>query len=1172
MTTRVGVEFDGTSRGAVTASRQTAAAIGEVTRSAKGTSQPLRGMEQDLGRTTRGAVAGSGAFRGLGRSIAFASAGFLGGYGLAAAVRGATNELVAQIKVNAQVDAALRSTKSVSGETAKAINDLAQAELRKTGIDDEVIKGAEAMLLRFTQVRDVVGKGNDIFGRATKTALDLSVALGRDATDAAFALGKALNDPTRGVQQLRRVGAAFTAEEAKQIKQLAEHGHVLEAQKAILDALTRSYGGTAEAVSNAAPWMRLRETLKNLSAEAIRPLLPEFDGLANRAQAYADNLENNADARAKFKQDVKDIVGPIKSFASGANDVAGALGGWKHVIEAVIGLKFAAVLAGWTGSLKALIGAEAAGGLLGAEAASTGLLGKMRLLVAKPWVVAIALSFIPPDAKGQKALDRAGIGFLGHLPIIGGAEQQIGALGAKVFGGRLVGNQGGSTAPNLSLQQKVVDAAILRGPNSNGVYVTGGTGSTIPGVSIHPQVGYDCSGYVYAAYLQAGIKIPRTSEAQWFDPNAVKVPKGAEQPGDGVYFEAKGNGYAPPGHCGIYIGNGRYIEYYQSGKPAKIANLADRSDYWGARRWTKVVQPGAAGGNAKPPTSGGGSTGSTNTLPDTIRQSIAAANIAVAQAALTPGKADDKAATAQAKAALEEEIQWLRAKLKTNIGAEKRITLEDLLTGALTDLGSLTGTKTKGGAGAASIISLRNTVANDLKGLPATLDDVEQNAVSHLQKLRAALSVGMSSKDLATTRVGISNWGKVLKTEIAKQAKIAAEAAQAAAAETARLWDQGWQNATTQVLRQFTENVAGPQIDAFDRETSGALKAMQDSLGRQLDTFDKETSAQLASIAAKYAAPTPAEKALSDFIAQRASDAEAKQKASLDSQIADVQAQLAALGVTTSGGGAFIDISTGTRTALQQTSTDIVDQQKQLTDQLTGLQEQRANLLLDDQQAALQATATASRDAANAQADADAQAYQDSRSAARQALSDKEADAEDSYTRLRASQRQALQDRLDDQQTALNDDLAQWNVWLGSKAKSWADFVRWMSAHGINSGPISNPDYTSAPTLIPGTNINFAGFTAAAANRNTFGFAKGGKVPGRYIGRDDTIMARVTPGETVIDRKLTAALEEMVASGSIGGGPTLAVFHLNGRQIATATAAPMSAEQARQIGYPIQRG
>jgi hypothetical protein len=72
----------------------------------------------------------------------------------------------------------------VSGETAKSIDELAQAELRKTGIDDEVIKGAEAMLLRFTQVRDVAGEGNDIFKRATETSLDLSKALGRDATDA----------------------------------------------------------------------------------------------------------------------------------------------------------------------------------------------------------------------------------------------------------------------------------------------------------------------------------------------------------------------------------------------------------------------------------------------------------------------------------------------------------------------------------------------------------------------------------------------------------------------------------------------------------------------------------------------------------------------------------------------------------------------------------------------------------------------------------------------------------------------------------------------------------------------------------------------------------------------------------------------------------------------------
>jgi hypothetical protein len=65
-----------------------------------------------------------------------------------------------------------------------------------------------------------------------------------------------------------------------------------------------------------------------------------------------------------------------------------------------------------------------------------------------------------------------------------------------------------------------------------------------------------------------------------------------------------------------------------------------------------------------------------------------AAGVAAAAAALTPGKADDKAAVAQQRAALEDEINWIRAKLATNIGKEKRITLEDLLTGALGDLKS----------------------------------------------------------------------------------------------------------------------------------------------------------------------------------------------------------------------------------------------------------------------------------------------------------------------------------------------------------------------------------------------------------------------------------------------------------------------------------------------------
>jgi phage-related minor tail protein len=89
--------------------------------------------------------------------------------------------------------------------------DLATAISNKTGIDDEAIQSGENLLLTFTNIRNETGKGNDVFNQATQTITDMSVALGQDMKSSAIQVGKALNDPIKGVTALQRVGVSFTA-------------------------------------------------------------------------------------------------------------------------------------------------------------------------------------------------------------------------------------------------------------------------------------------------------------------------------------------------------------------------------------------------------------------------------------------------------------------------------------------------------------------------------------------------------------------------------------------------------------------------------------------------------------------------------------------------------------------------------------------------------------------------------------------------------------------------------------------------------------------------------------------------------------------------------------------------------------------------------------------------
>ena len=557
--------------------------------------------------------------------------------------------------------------------------------------------------------------------------------------------------------------------------------------------------------------------------------------------------------------------------------------------------------------------------------------------------------------------------------------------------------------------------------------------------------------------------------------------------------------------------------------------------------WVKpgdlLAKPGPSG--ALPPPSGdtGAGTGkSTNPVPAALRLALSRADAAAAAAALTSGKADDRAAIAEQKRSLEDIISFLRAKLRTNVGTEQQITLEDLLKGDLESLASLRGAKTvkKGGAGIGTIEGLRNTIDKELRGLPADLTPAAQAAVAKLEQIRKKLVPGLDPKTLADDRAAISRWGDALKTAISDQADKQRQAAQAAADAAQAAWDRSWQNAASRVLRDFSEQVVAPQLDAFDRATSAGLKRIQDEWQRQLDTFDRETQAGLARIAARYAALTPAEQALQAFEGQRSADQAAKRKTDLQQQIRDTEAQLASL----SSGGTLIDVATGRRSVLS--STDAAAKAKDLQKQLLDLQDQFHQLELDDQQQALQTAADQSRKAADEQARQAEDAYQAQRDLQRSALADREQAALDSYQRMRDGQRQGLQDMLDDQAAMLTQDLDDWNTWLEKKAKSWQDFLAWLGAHGVADAGLPVPAFkTGASTGVGGGAVNFSGARPPISRTGPLvPFAHGGKIPGVYVGRD-SVPILASPGETIIDRDLTAALERLAAQGGLAGGPTV---------------------------------
>lgn len=182
-------------------------------------------------------------------------------------------------KTNAQTEAVLKSTGDAAHTTAKQVEELAFAISNKTGVDHNQIQSSENMLLTFTNVRNAVGKGNDIFNQATQTVTDMSVALGEDSKSAAIQLGKALNDPIKGITALQRVGVSFTDAQKKQIASMVKAGNTMGAQKMILHELNKEFGGSAAAQATAGD--KMKNTWKNFEDEIGQKLLPIIDAFEN---------------------------------------------------------------------------------------------------------------------------------------------------------------------------------------------------------------------------------------------------------------------------------------------------------------------------------------------------------------------------------------------------------------------------------------------------------------------------------------------------------------------------------------------------------------------------------------------------------------------------------------------------------------------------------------------------------------------------------------------------------------------------------------------------------------------------------------------------------------------------------------------------------------------------
>jgi len=251
-------------------------------------------------------------------AIAIGAAGAVAG--MVALAKGAEEAQVADKRIDAIAKSMKLYGKNVEKVTDR-LKDFATEQAGMTGVDDDIIKGAQAKLLTFKNLAKTADDMGGAFDRATQLTIDMAAAGFGTAEGNAVQLGKALENPIKGMAALNKSGITFTDAEKKKIGALVKSGKLLEAQDIILKTVEKQVGGTAKATAKASD--KMAWSWGEVKEAAGTVLLPAFTDIAESVTtkvipALDELIEEKGPA----------IEQAIKDMATSASNTAGT---WREV-------------------------------------------------------------------------------------------------------------------------------------------------------------------------------------------------------------------------------------------------------------------------------------------------------------------------------------------------------------------------------------------------------------------------------------------------------------------------------------------------------------------------------------------------------------------------------------------------------------------------------------------------------------------------------------------------------------------------------------------------------------------------------------------------------------------------------------------------------------------------
>lgn len=191
----------------------------------------------------------------------------------------------------ARLSAVVEANGNAAGFTSQQLQDMASSLQDVTRFGDEAILSNMTL---FSQMQNIRG---DNFKRAAELSLDMAEAMGGDATSGAQSLGRALEDPVRGMMMLRRANIIFSQSEQDAIKQMVAMNDIAGAQTLILDKVESRVGGVAEKMAGTLTGrfesMQNRmgdmgEVLFTIFVPALEAAMPALQGIINFLENVTD--------------------------------------------------------------------------------------------------------------------------------------------------------------------------------------------------------------------------------------------------------------------------------------------------------------------------------------------------------------------------------------------------------------------------------------------------------------------------------------------------------------------------------------------------------------------------------------------------------------------------------------------------------------------------------------------------------------------------------------------------------------------------------------------------------------------------------------------------------------------------------------------------------------------